>query len=143
MIGTIRVKVGRASMIIKGKDAAAIEADLRRVYQPMIDAGKERADKVHAAMLLTWPIFTGRTRESFHPFIALDPARYRLEVGYRTENENVWYVYSGKRGKRRNAMEPRWALQSDLLKPMKEQVKPYAAESAELLRAALRRAFNG
>jgi hypothetical protein len=143
MIGTIRVKNGRSSMVIKGVDAAKVEADLRRVYGPMIEAGKRRADRIHAAMLLTWPILTGTSRTSFHPYILLDPAKYRLEVGYRSEDPSVRYIKTTKQGRKRDQTRLRSPMQSDLIAPMKEERKPYAEEASELLQEALRRTFNG
>lgn len=143
MIGTIRVKVGRSSIVVRGDDAAKIEADLRRVYQPMIEAGKVRADRIHADMMLTWPILTGRSRESFHPFILLDPARYKVEVGYRSDEPSVRYIKTTKRGRKRDQTRQRSPLQADLQQPMKAERKPYAEEAAKILVEHLRRMFNG
>ena len=143
MIGTIRVKNGRSSMVIKGVDAAKVEADLRRVYGPMIEAGKRRADRIHAAMLLTWPILTGTSRTSFHPYILLDPAKYRLEVGYRSDYPAVWYIKTTKQGRKRDQTRLRSPLQTDLQTPMKAEMKPYRDEAVLLLRDMLRRTFNG
>lgn len=143
MIGTIRVKNGRSSMVIKGPDAAKVESELRRVYAPMIDAGKRRADAVHAGMLLRWPIFTGRSRETFHPYILLDPAKYRLEVGYRSEDPAVRYIKTTKIMRKRDETRLRSPLQTDLQTPMKAEMKPYRDEAVELLQEVLRRTFNG
>ena len=142
MIGTIRVRNGRSQMVVKGPDAAKIEADLRRLYGPLIDAGKVRADKVHAAMLLTWPILTGASREAFHPFIYLDPAKYRLEVGYRTDYPAVRYIKTTKQGRKRDQTRLRSPLQTDLQTPMKAEQKPYRAEAVMLLREVLKGMFK-
>jgi hypothetical protein len=139
MIGVVRVKSGRSSMVIRGPDAAAIEAELRSIFGPAVNAAENHIDAVYADMQRTFPVFTGAARKSFEKYILVTPAQYRIEVGLRSDLPAVRFIKSTKHGTRRNATRNRSPLQTDVMQPIKARAPEYKAQAEKLLEEALRR----
>lgn len=134
---TIRIKHGRTSAIVRGPDAAELEAMVRRAMGPAVELLERARDEVWAIHKLTWPIFTGASVASFEPVLVVDTNRHRIEALMRTDEPAVRYTKSTKHGKERNATRLRYPLQE-----LRRDMATAGREIAPELRDAIQRALT-
>lgn len=133
---TIRIKHGRTSAIVRGPDAAELEAMVRRAMGPAVELLERARDDVWAIHKLTWPIFTGRSVASFEPYLLIDVNRYKVEALMRTDEPAVRYTKSTKHGTKRDATRLRYPLQ-ELRRDMAGMAKAIKPELRDAVQRAL------
>lgn len=134
---TIRIKHGRTSAIVRGPDAAELEAMVRRAMGPAVELLERARDDVWSIAKLTWPIFTGNSRASFEPYLLVDLNRYRVEAGMRSDDPAVRFIKSSKHGTKRDSTRIRSPLQADLRRPMTDAGKEIANDLRDAVQRAL------
>ena len=139
----VLVRAGRARIKLDMPSAADLEARVRRLLGPAMQVAEQAVDEVHEEMLQSWPIRTGKSRESFRKYLLMDPSRYRVEVGLRSELADVRYIRSTKLGRRRSQVRLRFPLQTDLRQPLAASKQAVLPLLTEALRRGLQEGFRG
>lgn len=141
-MGAVFIKHGRAHMRVDMATASELEAAVRRIMGPAVKVAEDAVDLVHEEMLKTWPVKTGASRKSFKRYLLLDPARYRAEVGLRSDDPDVRFIKSTKQGRFREKTRLRWPLQTDVRRPIVEAKREVLVELHEVLTRHLQEVFR-